>query len=145
MSAIAEIREDRGPNFIMREFVQRRIVVQCNVAGRDLISTVSEIQGRVANQVTLPQGYHIEYGGQFQAESEATRLLLILGSLSIAAIVFLLATVFRSLTHSDSAESSLGACRWRGWRFHWRRNPLRSLHHRVHYALRDRYAQRHHV
>jgi CzcA family heavy metal efflux pump len=98
LSAIADIREDRGPNFIMREFVQRRIVVQCNVAGRDLIGTVRDIQSRIAEQVKLPQGYHIEYGGQFEAESQATKLLLILGGLSIVAIVFLLATVFRSLT-----------------------------------------------
>ena len=98
LSAIADIREDRGPNFIMREFVQRRIVIQCNVAGRDLVSTVNDIQARIAKDVVLPQGYHLEYGGQFQAESEATRLLLILGGLSIVAIVFLLATVFRSLT-----------------------------------------------
>jgi CzcA family heavy metal efflux pump len=98
LSAIADIREDRGPNFIMREFVQRRIVVQCNVAGRDLVSTVNDIRDRVAKQVKLPQGYHIEYGGQFEAESQATRLLLILGGLSIVAMVFLLATVFRSLT-----------------------------------------------
>ena len=98
LSSIADIREDRGPNFIMREFVQRRIVVQCNVAGRDLISTVNDIRTRIAQEVNLPQGYHIEYGGQFEAESQATRLLLILGGLSIVAIVFLLATVFRSLT-----------------------------------------------
>jgi CzcA family heavy metal efflux pump len=97
LSALADIREDRGPNFIMREFVQRRIVVQCNVAGRDLISTVNEIQDRIAKQVKLPQGYHIEYGGQFEAESQATRLLLILGSLALVAMVFLLATVFRSV------------------------------------------------
>jgi CzcA family heavy metal efflux pump len=98
LNAIADIREDRGPNFIMREFVQRRIVVQCNVAGRDLISTVRDIQSRIAEKVKLPQGYHIEYGGQFEAESQATRLLLILGSLAVLAMVFLLATVFRSLT-----------------------------------------------
>ena len=98
LSALADIREDRGPNFIMREFVQRRIVVQCNVAGRDLVSTVKEIQAHVGNQVRLPQGYHIEYGGQFEAESQATRLLLSLGGLALVAMVFLLATVFRSLT-----------------------------------------------
>ncbi|MEO8338104.1 MAG: efflux RND transporter permease subunit, partial [Nitrospirota bacterium] len=78
--------------------MQRRIVVQCNVAGRDLVSTVKEIQARVGAQVKLPEGYHIEYGGQFEAESQATRLLLILGGLALVAIVFLLATVFRSLT-----------------------------------------------
>lgn len=98
VSALADIREDRGANFIMREFVQRRIVVQCNVAGRDLVGTVNEIRSKVAEQVKLPQGYRIEYGGQFEAESEATRLLLILGGLSIAAMVFILAAVFRSLT-----------------------------------------------
>jgi len=98
LSALADIAEDRGPNFIMREFVQRRIVVQCNVAGRDLIGTVNDIRKRVADQVKLPQGYRIEYGGQFEAESQATRLLLILGGLSIVAMIFILATVFRSLT-----------------------------------------------
>ena len=98
LSALADIREDRGANFIMREFVQRRIVVQCNVAGRDLVGTVNEIRQRVGEQVKLPRGYRIEYGGQFEAESEATRLLLILGGLSIAAMVFILSAVFRSLT-----------------------------------------------
>jgi CzcA family heavy metal efflux pump len=98
LGALADIHEDRGPNFIMREFVQRRIVVQCNVAGRDLIGTVNEIRQRVADQVKLPQGYRIEYGGQFEAESQATRLLLILGGLSIVAMVFILTTVFRSFT-----------------------------------------------
>ena len=98
LSAIADIRDDRGPNFIMREFVQRRIVVQRNIAGRDLIGTVNEIQARIATQVTLPQGYHIEYGGQFDAENKATRALLFLGSLAIVAMVFLLTMVFRSVT-----------------------------------------------
>jgi Cu/Ag efflux pump CusA len=98
LAALADIREDRGPNFIMREAVQRRIVVQCNVAGRDLVSTVDEIRARVADLVTLPQGYRIEYGGQFEAESDATRLLLLLGGLSIVAMVFILATAFRSMT-----------------------------------------------
>jgi CzcA family heavy metal efflux pump len=98
LGALADIREDRGPNFIMREFVQRRIVVQCNVAGRDLIGTVNEIRDRVAKEVKLPQGYRIEYGGQFEAEAQATRLLLILGGLSIVAMVFILSTVFKSIT-----------------------------------------------
>jgi CzcA family heavy metal efflux pump len=98
LSALAEIRDDRGPNFIMREFVQRRIVVQCNVAGRDLVSTVNEIRARVAERVKLPQGYRIEYGGQFEAEAQATRLLLILGGLSVVAMVFILTMVFRSVT-----------------------------------------------
>jgi CzcA family heavy metal efflux pump len=97
LGALADIREDRGPNFIMREFVQRRIVVQCNVAGRDLVSTVNDIKKAVGEQVKVPQGYRIEYGGQFESQSEATRLLLWLGALALVATVFLLATVFRSL------------------------------------------------
>ncbi|MSV35687.1 MAG: efflux RND transporter permease subunit [Bryobacterales bacterium] len=97
LGALAGIREDRGPNFIMREGVQRRIVVQCNVFGRDLIGTVEDIQRLVADQVKLPPGYRIEYGGQFESEHEATRLLLALGALVIVAMGFILATAFHSL------------------------------------------------
>lgn len=97
LGALAEIREDRGPNFIMREAVQRRIVVQCNVAGRDLVGTVNDIRKAVAEKVKLPEGYRIEYGGQFEAQSQAARLLLLLGALAVAATVILLATAFRSL------------------------------------------------
>src|SRR5207237_10351366 len=79
LSAVAEIREDRGPNFIMREGVQRRIVVQCNVSGRDLSGTVREIQQRIGQAVRLPQGYRIEYGGQFESAERAYRRLMLLG------------------------------------------------------------------
>ncbi|WP_142353700.1 efflux RND transporter permease subunit, partial [Klebsiella pneumoniae] len=73
LSAVATIQADRGPNFIMRENVQRRIVVQSNVTGRDLRGVVNDIQERVAQSVTLPQGYHVEYGGQFESEAQASR------------------------------------------------------------------------
>ncbi len=98
LGAIADIREDRGPNFIMREGVQRRIVVQCNVAGRDLIGTVNDIRDRITQGVSFPQGYRVEYGGQFESEQQATRLLLLLGSLVIVATAVILATVFHSLS-----------------------------------------------
>lgn len=98
LSAVADIGEDRGPNFIMREGVQRRIVVQCNVSGRDLVGTVEEIRRRVSERVRLPEGYRIEYGGQFEAEAEARRLLLLLGGLAVVGMVFILATAFRSMT-----------------------------------------------
>jgi Cu/Ag efflux pump CusA len=98
LGALADIREDRGPNFIMREGVQRRIVVQANIAGRDLVGAVEEIQGRVADRVNLPEGYRIEYGGQFESEQSATRLLTMLGALAVIAIGFILATAFRSVT-----------------------------------------------
>jgi Cu/Ag efflux pump CusA len=97
LSAMADIGQDRGPNFIMREGVQRRIVVQCNVAGRDLRGVVNDIQRNIAASVQLPQGYRIEYGGQFQSEAEATRRLSILGIIVVAAILLILATAFGSV------------------------------------------------
>ena len=96
LSAVATIERDRGPNFIMRENVQRRIVVQCNVSGRDLRSVVDDIQQRVARAVTLPQGYHIEYGGQFESEAQASRQLLWLSLGVVAAIFFVLMSAFGS-------------------------------------------------
>lgn len=96
LNAIADIYEDRGPNFISREGVQRKIVVQCNVAGRDLLGVVNEIRSAVAEKVRLPQGYRVEYGGQFESEAEASRRLLILGGGVIAGILLILATAFHS-------------------------------------------------
>jgi Cu/Ag efflux pump CusA len=96
LSAVATIERDRGPNFIMRENVQRRIVVQCNVSGRDLRSVVDDVQQRVARAVTLPQGYHIEYGGQFESEAQASRQLLWLSLGVVVAIFFVLMSAFGS-------------------------------------------------
>lgn len=96
LSAVADIYEDRGPNFISREGVQRKIVVQCNVAQRDLRSVVNDIQSAVNQKVKLPQGYRVEYGGQFDSEAQASRLLLILGVGVIVAILLILATAFHS-------------------------------------------------
>ena len=96
LSAIAEIREDRGPNFITRENVQRKIVVSANVAGRDLRGVVNDLRAHLAEKIELPRGYRIEYGGQFENEAEATRRLLLLGSLVIAGILVFLSTAFRS-------------------------------------------------
>ena len=79
LASVATFQEDRSPNFIMREGVQRRIVVQCNVAGRDLRGTVQEIQQRIARTVKLPQGYRIEFGGQFESAERAYRRLGLLG------------------------------------------------------------------
>ena len=90
LSDLASITVDRGPNTISRENVQRKIVVQANVAGRDLGSTVAEVQQAVGRAVTLPTGYFIEYGGQFEAQAEATRALTALSTLAIAAIFLLL-------------------------------------------------------
>ena len=96
LSAVSTIQRDRGPNFVMRENVQRRLVVQCNVSGRDLRSVVDDIQARVSQSVRLPQGYHIEYGGQFESEAQASRQLLWLSLGVIIAIFFLLMSAFGS-------------------------------------------------
>jgi Cu(I)/Ag(I) efflux system membrane protein CusA/SilA len=96
LAQLATVAVDRGPNTISRENVQRKIVVQANVAGRDLGSTVADIQRAVAQEVTLPPGYHIQYGGQFESQSEATRVLGALSLLSILAIFLILFAEFRS-------------------------------------------------
>ena len=96
LSQLATITVDRGPNAISRENVQRKIVVQSNVAGRDLGSVVADIRSAVSEKVTLPPGYHVEYGGQFEAQEESTRTLGALSLLSIAAIFLILYAEFRS-------------------------------------------------
>jgi CzcA family heavy metal efflux pump len=96
LSALAEVRNDRGPNAISRENVQRKIVVQSNVSGRDVGSVVEEIRRRVGEQVQLPPGYYLEYGGQFESAGEATRTIGLLSLLSLAAIFLLLFMEFRS-------------------------------------------------
>ncbi|MDQ8178242.1 MAG: efflux RND transporter permease subunit [Gemmatimonadota bacterium] len=96
LGALARVQMARGPNTISRESVQRKIVVQANVAGRDLSSTVADIREAVTARVTLPQGYHVEYGGQFEAQEASTRTLAALSLLSIAAIFLILFVEFRS-------------------------------------------------
>ncbi|MCY7346158.1 MAG: efflux RND transporter permease subunit [Pyrinomonadaceae bacterium] len=90
ISAVATIENLPGPNQILREDTKRRIVIGANVAGRDLGSVVGDIQSKVAAQVKLPEGYFLEYGGQFQATQEATRTLSLLTLFSLVAIFFLL-------------------------------------------------------
>jgi Cu/Ag efflux pump CusA len=92
LGTVARVEATNVPNTIHRENVMRRIVVQANVAGRDLQSVVRDIQQSVAAKLlpALPQGYFVEYGGQFEAQQEANRRLLILGALAVAGIFFLL-------------------------------------------------------
>ncbi|MFN3326465.1 MAG: efflux RND transporter permease subunit [Bryobacteraceae bacterium] len=96
LSAVADIREDRSPNFISRESVQRKIVVQCNIAGRDLGSVVNEIQERIRQAVPLPQGYRIEYGGQFESQQRASARLVWLSLAVVAGLFLLLSSAFGS-------------------------------------------------
>jgi len=93
---VAQIVERLGPNEVARENLRRRIVVQCNVRGRDLGSTVEELKRSIAMDVKLPQGYTLVYGGLYEAQQESTRLLLLLGAGSLAAIFVILYTHYRS-------------------------------------------------
>jgi CzcA family heavy metal efflux pump len=90
LEMVADIKEDRGPNYISRENVQRKIVIQANVANRDLRGAVEEIKAKVKANIELPQGYFVEYGGQFESEEEATRTVTLLSIVSILAILVVL-------------------------------------------------------
>jgi CzcA family heavy metal efflux pump len=91
---LADVRREMGANMILRENVQRRIVVSCNVAGRDLGSVVEDIRQAVARQVPMPAGYRVEYGGQFESQQSATERLLILGVAVIAGLFMMLVLAF---------------------------------------------------
>ena len=95
LAQVASIETSTGPNQILRENGLRRIVVQCNVAGRDLGSVVEEIRDQVAAQMDFPEGYFVSYGGQFQSQVEATRLILLLSLISVTAIFILLYSHFQ--------------------------------------------------
>jgi len=93
---IAEIKSAMGPNTINRENVARKLVISANVAGRDLRSVVNDIQDRIESEVTLPEGYHVEYGGQFESEQAASKVLLITSIFSILVIFLLLYNQFKN-------------------------------------------------
>lgn len=94
---VADIVSTSGPNTINRENVQRKTIVSANVAGRDQKSVVENIQKIIYDKITLPEGYHIEYGGQFEAEAEASKTLLVTSLLSLLVIFLLLFQEFRNV------------------------------------------------
>jgi CzcA family heavy metal efflux pump len=94
---VADIVSATGPNTINRENVQRKTVVSINVAGRDQKSAIEEIRQVVAEKIQVPEGYRIEYGGQFEAEAEASRTLMVTSFLSLLVIFLLLFQEFREL------------------------------------------------
>ncbi|OFX21377.1 MAG: multidrug transporter AcrB [Anaeromyxobacter sp. RBG_16_69_14] len=96
LHALAEIRKDRGPSMVTRENVQRKVVVMCNVAGRDLGSVIQDVRAGIESTVELPRGYHVEYGGQFESAEEAVRTLVLLGIAVIAGIFLLLYLALKS-------------------------------------------------
>ena len=100
LSYIADIRSAAGPNTISRENVKRKIVISANVDGRDLRSVVNDIQARIDADIRLPEGYHVEYGGQFESEQAASRTLTLASCVAIVVIFLLLYHQFRSARES---------------------------------------------
>ncbi|WP_304401620.1 efflux RND transporter permease subunit, partial [uncultured Alistipes sp.] len=100
LSYVADIVSSSGPNAISRENAQRKIVVSANVADRDLRGVVNDIRRTVEERVDIPQGYHVEYGGQFESEQAASRILLLASLVSLLVIFRLLFQEFRSLSVS---------------------------------------------
>lgn len=96
LADVAEIVSTAGPNTISRENAQRKLVVSANADGRDMRSVVNDMRSAIDKEVKLPEGYHIEYGGQFESEASASRLLLGLSVVSVIVILLLLFLQFRS-------------------------------------------------
>lgn len=96
LGLLAHIEEAKGPNIIMREGVQRRIVVQANVSGRDLVAVVGDIQKAAGEKLALPAGYYLTYGGQFESQASASRLIAFLSVFSVAGMFLVLYSHFRS-------------------------------------------------
>jgi CzcA family heavy metal efflux pump len=96
LNQVADIVSASGPSSISRENVQRKIVVSANVAGRDLLSVVNEIKAQINTNIELPEGYRVEYGGQFQSEARASRTLLFAFIVAIMLIFLILFQEFRN-------------------------------------------------
>lgn len=96
LSYVADIVSSTGPNTINRENVQRKIVISANTDGRDLRSVVNDIRSIIDSEIELPEGYHIEYGGQFESEQAASRTLLLTSLMSIMVIFLLMYMEFKS-------------------------------------------------
>ena len=96
LHALAQIVKNKGANNISRENVQRKTVVMCNVAGRDLGGVVADIRQAIDQKVVLPEGYHIEYGGQFESAEQASQTLFLLGLAVVVGIFLLLFAALKS-------------------------------------------------
>lgn len=100
LSYVADVVSTSGPNTISRENAQRKIVISANVAGRDLHGVINDIQHNIKTQVDLPEEYHVEYGGQFESEQAASRILLLTSIISLLIIFMLLFHEFKNLSVS---------------------------------------------
>lgn len=100
LSYIADIVSTTGPNTINRENVSRRLVISANVDGRDLRSAVNDIKSEIEKDITLPEGYHISYGGQFESEAAASRTLALASLGALVIIIMLLFQEYKNLTQA---------------------------------------------
>ncbi len=100
LSYVADVKSAMGPNTISRENVKRKIVISANTSGRDLRGVVNDIQKQIDEKISLPEGYHVEYGGQFESEQAASRTLMLTSIMSIVVIFLLLFNEFRSVKQS---------------------------------------------
>lgn len=96
LASVAKIRSSSGPNTINRENVSRKLVISCNVEGGGLSRAVKEIENAIDEKITLPEGYHVEYGGQFESEERASRTIALISIFSIIIIFLLLYGEFKS-------------------------------------------------
>ena len=96
LGSLARIIKDAGPNAISRESVERKIVISCNTAGRDVTAVVSDARARLAPLLAAASGYRVEFGGQFEAAEEANRVLTLVGCAVVAGMLFLLQQAFGS-------------------------------------------------
>ncbi|MGN6544021.1 MAG: efflux RND transporter permease subunit [Aureliella sp.] len=108
LSALANIYESGGPNTVNRENVRRRVVIQCNVAGRGVVDVVTDIQKAIKPIVaSLPSGYFVEYGGQFQSQQSASRVIGVLFVVAMLGVFLVLFTLFRSVNLSLQVMAAL--------------------------------------
>ncbi len=107
LTRVADVREVRGAKFITREWSKRRITIQCNVRGRDIGSFVADAQARIGGAVELPQGYRLEWGGQFKNMRRAQTRLMVVVPLALAMIVALLFLSFRNVVDTAFVFASV--------------------------------------
>lgn len=96
LQLIAKVEEAKGPNIINRENAQRRIVIQANVSERDLVGVVDQVRQAIAQNVHLPPGYYITYGGQFESQASASKMISVLSLFSLAGMFLVLFVHFKS-------------------------------------------------
>jgi CzcA family heavy metal efflux pump len=107
LGQVAEVRLDQGPNTINRENVQRRIIVQANVGDRDLGSVIDDVRAAISHHVTLPPGYVVQYGGQFESQQKASRQILLLSAVAIGGIFLLLFLALGSVRSASLVMANL--------------------------------------